>query len=37
VLIGGELTAEGSGRSKKASQQEAAYKALLKIRSTDVS
>ena len=37
VMIGGEFTAEGSGRSKKASQQEAAYNALLKIRSTDVS
>ena len=39
VLIGGEITAEGIGRSKKASQQEAAYKALLalNVRSTNVS
>ena len=37
VVIGGEEVADGSGRSKKASQQEAAYNALLKIRSTDVS
>ena len=37
VLIGGKVTADGVGRSKKASQQEAAYNALLKIRSTDVS
>ncbi|MCR4792450.1 MAG: ribonuclease III [Lachnospiraceae bacterium] len=37
VVIGGETVAEGRGRSKKASQQEAAYNALLKLRSTDVS
>ncbi len=37
VLIGGELIAEGRGRSKKASQQEAAYNALLKLRSSNVS
>lgn len=33
VLIGGEAVSEGCGRSKKASQQEAAYNALIKIRS----
>ncbi len=33
VLIGGETVSEGCGRSKKASQQEAAYNALIKIRS----
>ena len=32
VLIGGEKVSEGRGRSKKASQQEAAYNALLTIR-----
>ncbi len=37
VLIGGEAIAEGRGRSKKASQQEAAYNALLKLRSSNVS
>lgn len=37
VYVDGEVVAEGSGRSKKASQQEAAYNALIKIRSTDVS
>ena len=33
VLIGGEMVSEGVGRSKKASQQEAAYNALIKVRS----
>ena len=33
VLIGGEAVSEGLGRSKKASQQEAAYNALIKVRS----
>ncbi|MCR5618872.1 MAG: ribonuclease III [Lachnospiraceae bacterium] len=33
VLIGGEVVSEGCGRSKKASQQEAAYNALIKVRS----
>ena len=33
VLIGGEVVSEGLGRSKKASQQEAAFKALIKVRS----
>ncbi len=32
VMIGGKEVSEGRGRSKKASQQEAAYNALLKIR-----
>ena len=32
VVIGGERVSEGRGRSKKASQQEAAYNALLKMK-----